>query len=262
MFSRSPFDLEGMTEPGRRPRSLTSAVLDQLRDDILRCRLAPGMKLSTAAIAKRFDVSLAAVREALSRLVADGMVTAEDQRGFRVSQVSENDLNDIVETRIELESLALRRAIANGDESWRAELDSVWKALCAIPYMNPRDPTEHNEAWNPLHDRFHRTLIKGCDLAWVLRFSEILREQSERYRRLARPLGLSTRDPFNEHCRLVRSALRGDADKACSILREHYSLTKVLVQEAIRRSDLWRAPERAEGGRSTIAGNSSPKALR
>jgi DNA-binding GntR family transcriptional regulator len=239
MFSRSPFDLEGATESARRPRSLTSAVLDQLREDILRCRLAPGAKLGAAAIAKRFDVSLAAVREALSRLVADGMVTAEDQRGFRVSPVSENDLKDIVETRIEIESLALRRAIAAGGRDWRTEVEAAWESLCSVSYMNPQNPTEHNEVWNPLHDRFHRTLIKGCDLAWVLRFAETLREQSERYRRLARPLGLSTRDPFNEHRQLVKFALSGNADKACVVLRRHYTLTMTLVQEAIRRSNFW-----------------------
>jgi DNA-binding GntR family transcriptional regulator len=128
--------------------------------------------------------------------------------------------------------------------------------------MNPRDPTEHNEAWNPLHDRFHRTLIKGCDLAWVLRFSETLREQSERYRRLARPLGLCTRDPFNEHRRLMKFTLGGDADKACSVLREHYTLTKTLVLEAIRRSDFWASSCETAANHGVTAGSSSPKIAR
>ena len=75
-----------------RPRSLTSAVQERLRADILSTRLLPGQKLHIAGLAKQFSVSLAAVREALSRLVADGLVQASDQRGFRVSPVSPADL--------------------------------------------------------------------------------------------------------------------------------------------------------------------------
>jgi DNA-binding transcriptional MocR family regulator len=83
-----------------RPRSLTSAVQERLRADILSTRLLPGQKLHIAGLAKQFSVSLAAVREALSRLVADGLVQASDQRGFRVSPVSPADLR--VATRLGL----------------------------------------------------------------------------------------------------------------------------------------------------------------
>src|SRR5882672_3825839 len=61
---------EGLADD--RPRSLTSAVQERLRADILSTRLLPGQKLHIAGLAKQFSVSLAAVREALSRLVAGG----------------------------------------------------------------------------------------------------------------------------------------------------------------------------------------------
>ena len=97
-----------------RPRSLTSAVQERLRADILSTRLLPGQKLHIAGLAKQFSVSLAAVREALSRLVADGLVQASDQRGFRVSPVSPADLRDVTQTRVDIEGLALRRSIEHG----------------------------------------------------------------------------------------------------------------------------------------------------
>src|SRR3569833_1439161 len=77
-----------------RPRSLTSAVQERLRADILATRLLPGQEQHLAGLAKQFAVSLAAVREALSRLVADGLVQASDPRGFRVRPVSRADLAD------------------------------------------------------------------------------------------------------------------------------------------------------------------------
>jgi hypothetical protein len=103
-------DLSFGTDVGR-PRSLTSAVQERLRADILATRLLPGQKLHIAGLAKQFSVSLAAVREALSRLVADGLVLASDQRGFRVSPVSLADLADVTQTRIDIEGLALRRSM-------------------------------------------------------------------------------------------------------------------------------------------------------
>ena len=106
------------------PRTLASAVYHRLRADVLACRYQPGEKLLIGSLAKNFAVSAVAVREALSRLVADGLVVVEDQRGFRVSALSLSDLEDVTHTRIELECLALRRSIARGDDAWRAALET------------------------------------------------------------------------------------------------------------------------------------------
>ena len=116
-----------------RPRSLTSAVQERLRADILSTRLLPGQKLHIAGLAKQFSVSLAAVREALSRLVADGLVQASDQRGFRVSPVSPADLRDVTQTRVDIEGLALRRSIERGDQEWLSSVERSFTALCAFP---------------------------------------------------------------------------------------------------------------------------------
>ena len=168
-----------------RPRSLTSAVQERLRADILSTRLLPGQKLHIAGLAKQFSVSLAAVREALSRLVADGLVQASDQRGFRVSPVSPADLRDVTQTRVDIEGLALRRSIERGDAAWLASVEKSFTALCAVPHTYPDDPTHHYEEWVVRHRVFHRTLVNACGSQWLLGFRDVLHEQSERYRRLA-----------------------------------------------------------------------------
>src|ERR1700742_2548566 len=119
-----------------RPRSLTSAVQERLRGDILSTRLLPGQKLHIAGLAKQFSVSLASVREALSRLVADGLVQASDQRGFRVSPVSPADLADVTQTRIDIEGLALRRSIERGDQAWLTSVEKAFTTLNAVPYRH------------------------------------------------------------------------------------------------------------------------------
>ncbi len=100
------------------PRTLTTAVCERLRGDILPARFLPRQKLHIAQMGKGFLVSLAATREALSRFVADGLVQAVDQRGFRVRPVSSGDLRDLTRTRMAIEGLALRRSIGQGDKAW------------------------------------------------------------------------------------------------------------------------------------------------
>src|SRR5215475_8318711 len=132
---------------GEGPRSLTAALYERLRADILATRLLPGQKLHIAGLAKQFSVSLAAVREALSRLVADGLVQASDQRGFRVSPVSLADLADVTQTRIDIEGLALRRSIELGDQAWLDSVEASHERLRAVPYRYPHEPGVHYEEW-------------------------------------------------------------------------------------------------------------------
>jgi DNA-binding GntR family transcriptional regulator len=218
------------------PRTLTSAVLERLRADILSTKLIPGQKLHIAGLAKQFSVSLAAVREALSRLVADGLVQASDQRGFRVSPVSSSDLEDVTRTRIDIESLALRRSIECGDRAWLASVEQAFVALSAVPYRHPDDPNAHNEVWIVRHRVFHRALVNACGSQWLLGFRDILHEQSERYRRLSvrRETG-RVRDVEAEHAAIVQAVLGRDADAAVAALTKHFLTTMHLVELAAPR---------------------------
>jgi DNA-binding GntR family transcriptional regulator len=216
-----------------RPRSLTSAVQERLRADILSTRLLPGQKLHIAGLAKQFSVSLAAVREALSRLVADGLVQASDQRGFRVSPVSPADLRDVTQTRVDIEGLALRRSIERGDQEWLSSVERSFTALCAVPYTYPDDPTYHYEEWVVRHGVFHRTLVNACGSQWLLGFRDVLHEQSERYRRLSiRRDTEKSRNVEAEHAAIVHAVLKRDADAAVAALSTHFQTTMHLVELA------------------------------
>lgn len=220
-------------EDVRGPRTLTSAVYGRLRSDILSARLSPGQKLHISGLAKQFAVSLAAVREALSRLVADGLVQASDQRGFRVSPVSVADLEDVTKTRIDIESLALRRSIERGDRAWLSSVEAAFADLNSVPYRHPENPSNHYEPWIRRHHVFHRALVNACGSQWLLGFRDVLHEQSERYRRLSirREAGKS-RDVAAEHAAIVEAVLRRDADAAVAALSDHFMTTMRLVELA------------------------------
>jgi len=220
-------------EGGSGPRTLTSAVLERLRADILSTKLVPGQKLHIAGLAKQFAVSLAAVREALSRLVADGLVQASDQRGFRVSPVSPADLEDVTRTRVDIEGLALRRSIERGDQAWLASVETAFAALGAVPQRLPDRPADLNAVWLDRHRIFHRTLVNACGSPWLLGFRDILHEQSERYRSLSvRRESGKIRDVDAEHAAIVRAVIRRDADAAVAALSQHFLTTMHLVELA------------------------------
>lgn len=224
----------GAGSPVRGHRTLASAIFSQLRSDIVACRIQPGEKLIVSAISARFDVSLAAVREALSRLVAAGLVVAEDQRGFRASPLSIDDLMDLTHTRIEIESLALRRSITRGGDDWRGNVTAAWNELKVVPRTLAHDPGQHNPAWSVMHARFHNTLVSGCGLRWLMEFRDKLYEQSERYRQMAVAIKPEGRNVDDEHRIIVEATLDGDAETACAEMAKHIERTATDIAQVYR----------------------------
>jgi DNA-binding GntR family transcriptional regulator len=88
-----------------------TSLYDQLRADLLGGALEPGTKLAIEALAEHYATSATPLREALNRLVADGLVERREQRGFVVAGISEHDLAEITKTRCWLEEIALRESI-------------------------------------------------------------------------------------------------------------------------------------------------------
>ncbi len=216
-----------------RSRSLTHDVYEQLRADILACRLVPGLKLRINDLCITLGgVSLGAVREALSRLAADGLVLSEPQRGFTVAHVSAGDLEDLTAARIEAEGWCLRAAIARGGARWEAGIAAAFRRLAQTPYHAKGDPALLSDAWVSAHAAFHQSLAAAADNSWLLRVREQLYSQSERYRRLSVPAMPERRDVEGEHRAIMQACLARDADAATAKLSEHLRLTTRILLAA------------------------------
>jgi len=220
-----------LDEPAATARSLTEAVLQKVRADILACRLAPGQKLKITDLCQQAGVSLGVVREALSRLAAEGWVVAEAQRGFSVTPVSGEDLRDLSWTRIEVENLALQKSIALGDVAWEGQVVSAFHQLSRIPERDPEDRKRINSRWVDAHTAFHAALVDACDSVWLKRIRANLYAQAERYRSLSVPIRRSERDVSAEHQAIMQAVLMRDSEKACMHMREHLQrTTQILLQ--------------------------------
>jgi DNA-binding GntR family transcriptional regulator len=226
-LAKSRFTNEGF-------RSLTAGVAKALKNDIVRGAHLPNAKLRIAQLAEFYGVSPGAVREALSRLVSEGLVEFNEQRGFRAAPVSEADLIDITRTRVTIECEALRAAMRNGTLEWEREvMDSVRKLNRAPLFKRGADVVDGG--WALLHRKFHRTLLAPCGSEWLLRFQATLFEQTERYRALE---GLthkkperSHRDVAGEHMAIARAVATRNVRLGTTLLERHYMRTvEILLQ--------------------------------
>lgn len=212
--------------------NLTQGAYEQLRADLLACRILPGSRLKIQELCTRLSVSLGAIREALSRLTSEGLVLAEPQRGFRAAPISQEDLQDLTRVRIEIEGLCLRRAIEVGDVDWEARLVAAFHRLSRMPERAAADPARTSDEWAEAHAGFHMALADGCDSPWLLKLRSQLYDQSERYRRLSVPLTTEKRNIGEEHQGIVDAALARDADKAVALLSAHLSATTRILLTA------------------------------
>lgn len=209
-------------------RSETRAerIYANLRGDILTGRLLPGQRLPFADLGARYSTSVGVLREALSRLVEQGLVLSEPQLGFRVTPVSEEDLRDLTSTRIDIETLCLRHAIAHGDLAWESRLVAAYHTLDRTPELASTQPPTVNEDWASAHAAFHAAVLEGCPSRRLRDIAASLRDASEIYRRWSRHLGSEdTRDIAGEHRALRDAVLARDVEKAEAALTQHISYT-------------------------------------
>lgn len=224
--SAANFDhLDGDVDSGK---SLTASVYAQLRAEILACRLPPGCRLKTSELCLRIGAGLSAVREALSKLSAEGLVVSEPQRGFRVAPVSRLDLEDLTRTRIEIELLCLERAMKVGDLNWEAGVMSALHRLSRTKEWED-DGDQLSDRWIQAHADFHAALTSGCDSMWLLRIRKVLFTQAERYHRLSASVARRDRNVAAEHQDLVDAVLGRDFERASELIRAHLRLTQDLA---------------------------------
>ena len=140
-------------------RPLTSAerALGTLRDVILRGELPAGARLGEVELADRLGVSRTPVREALSRLAAEGLVQLVPNRGARVMTWSVEELEGVFELRSLLEPELTALAVPQASAEDLDELEAL--ALCMQQTGRP-GPGQDLDALVPLNRSFHDRLVE------------------------------------------------------------------------------------------------------
>ena len=212
-------------------QTLASTIAERLKEHITYGELAPGSRLRLDELRARFGVSLSPLREALSRLCAEGYVAAEGQRGYSVAPVSPDNLNEVTKLRCEFESFALRESIRLGDDEWEGEVIAALHRLNKIERTNIEG--EQKSAWEAAHSAFHRKLISACGLPLLLPFCATLHDLNDRYRRIFLRSAPIDRHIKNEHEALCKATIERRTEEACQLLRDHIERTAAYALHAL-----------------------------
>ena len=209
----------------RGAKTLIEYAYRRLKTNIIRGHLAPGSKLRIEQLRKEYGVASSTLREALSLLVADSLVTAQGQQGFRVVPMSLEDFREICTLRKMMETLALRESIANGDEDWEAGVVGAFHKLNLLDFKRLDRSEALVDAYNERNHAFHEALVAACRSPWVRRFSSVLYDNARRYRHLSVAKGGIRPDVQAEHRAIMEAALARNVELACRLSEKHIDLT-------------------------------------
>lgn len=209
-------------------------VYTRLRTEIMAGRVKPGSRLKVAVIAQEARVSLSVVREALTRLMEQGLVVSTPHAGFYVKPLSIDDLEDLTQTRIDIDVLALRRSLTKAGVDWEAQLVAAHHTLSRTPPF-VGDDRQVTEDWAAAHAAFHQALISGCGSRRLLDLAASLRDSAEIYRRASFRSGRATGDVVKEHRDLLKASLARDLSQAEILLTEHLQRTADVLLDGLRK---------------------------
>jgi len=212
-------------------QTLATSIAARLREEITCGRIPPGDKLHIDDLRALYGVSLSPMREALSRLSAEGFVVMENQRGYRVAPISETNLREVTKLRSNIETFALRESISAGNDHWESEVVASHYRLSKIEKAKPAEA--RLVEWEAAHREVHQKLLSACNMPLLLQFCATLHDLSDRYRRLFLENRPIDRDVAKEHAQIVTATLERRADDACAMLRTHIERTGNNVLKAL-----------------------------
>ena len=213
-------------------RTLAEKAFATLHAAIVTGRLRPGARLPIEELAQHLQMSPMPIREAVRRLDSAGLVENIPHRGARVTQLSIEDLSEVYDARLALETLAVRRA---------AERFTPHRAERARAYLTELQAKSGGDAreTSTIHERFHFSLYESAESGWLLRLIRPVWETSERYC-LEQPECRRLDERAPEHEEILAACEAGDPVAASKALYRHLATTANNLAAAMGGSALYR----------------------
>jgi len=209
-------------------------IYELIRRSIISGELLPRTKLKMATIRAHYNFGAAPVREALARLVGEGLVLQQSQRGFWVRDMSPEDVIDLSRMRILLECEGVSKSLENGSDEWEANLVAAYHKLSLAEKRSPEE--QDQEDMEERNRVFHDALVAAADSAWLLELRSQVYAHHERYRFVSRRHSFGKRDTPAEHAAIFEAAVRRDVATTCEHITKHIDLTTIQAVEAMRRT--------------------------
>jgi DNA-binding GntR family transcriptional regulator len=200
---------------GLKHRTLSAAIAERLRQEILSGQHPSGAQLRQDALATAYEVSRIPVREALFQLEAEGLVRIEPHKGAVVTSLSLEEVNDVFDLRVELEARLFRASIPALTAADLARLDEIQAQFAAA--IAVRDITR----WGVLNAELHAALYAGARLPRTASIVAGLLQTSDRYTRMQLSTPAAMKRAEREHADLISLAHKRDVKAACALLVRH-----------------------------------------
>jgi DNA-binding GntR family transcriptional regulator len=195
--------------------ALYQEVAERLRQRIFAHELPPGTWIDEQAIAQDYGISRTPLREALKVLVSEGLVTLKPRRGCYVTEISEQDLDDIYPVMALLEGRAAFEATRNADVAARQRLEAIHADLEQAATDN--DIPRFFEA----NQLFHQVVQELSGNRWLLQVIQDLRKVLKLTRLHSLSLDGRPQQSLEEHRAIVAAMCSGKAEAAEEAMRAH-----------------------------------------
>jgi DNA-binding GntR family transcriptional regulator len=223
-------DLETASDSAIPRQSLTVAVADKLRDQIIRGEIPEGAQLRQEAIATQYQVSRVPVREALRQLDAEGLIAIVPNRGAVVPALSPDDVEELFSIRALLEPEVLKLSIPRLTEDDFSEADAVLRK-----YVNELRRDDHVSAWGRLNWQFHSILYSRANQPRFMAIIRNVNNNGERYTRLQLYLTHGMKRANEEHHKILEFCRERDVSQACKLLRQHIQYAGASLKEVLEQ---------------------------
>lgn len=213
--------------PGRGPSTSTQYVLDELRKAVVRGDLGPGMRVPQEDVASKLGVSVAPVREALRVLEQEGQVTYQPRRGYFVTALNIQDLEEIYALRALLEELAARKALPAVDANAFARITRA-AGQCA-----DAEDTHDVAAELAANRRFHFAVFEPSGQPHLMRVLGTLWDSTEAYRALYYNFAEERRISLCAHDHIIDAIRDRDSDRLIAELNAHRERALIVLRQIL-----------------------------
>lgn len=229
---RSKLWVMQVLEPMKQVQSIPDRLFDDLKAAIFEGRLPVGSKLSEPELAREYEVSRGALREAIARLEACRLVTRKTNVGARVVTLSREQLLEIFHIREALEGMAARLAATAITEEEINELNRLLD-------RHANDIEDHNSYFQKEGDvDFHYTIAKASHNSFL--FDLLCNDLYQLVRLYRYQFGMRSKRAvraYHEHCNIVDAIKRGDAEMAEHMMRAHIRSSRENVERMLSEHD-------------------------
>lgn len=212
---------------GRSAPSLTDEAYTILKDEILDCRLAPGERLTEAAVSTRLEIGKTPTREALRNLVRDGLVQVVPRHGYRITPITLSDVQELFGLRLVVEPASVGLAIAHLNDTHFSHLER----LAEVEYV----PGDRKRMREFLHANieFHYTIALASQNSRIAELVKQLLTESQRLINFGVNHHPQREQTRREHRQLCVALRNRDSNAAQQLAENHLRATQQMVIDSL-----------------------------